>query len=71
METKIKIELERNDWGQLLDGLICRAEQYEVTARYFETGSAEDLILEVRDAHEAKCLADRYREIIARIQAQL
>ena len=66
-----KVELNEVDWGQILDGVTCRAEQYELTAQYHETGLADGDILEVRDADEAKNIAAHYREIIGKITEQL
>ncbi len=65
---KISVALEENDWGQILDGLRCRAETYEETVRYYESGYAECEIAEVRDANEARELAHRYRDIIGTIE---
>jgi hypothetical protein len=71
--TRMKktIELDENDFGQIIDGLDCRAKQYDLTARYHETGFADGDILEVRDADEARNLADWYRRIIEEIRRQL
>ena len=33
---KKSIELDAVDWGQVMDGLECRAFDYERTARFFE-----------------------------------
>lgn len=65
------VTLDRLSWRQLLDGLACRAEQYEETARFHLTGQAEGEILEVRDAEEAQAIASDYRQIISKIEAQL
>ncbi|WFB36632.1 hypothetical protein P3T73_02505 [Kiritimatiellota bacterium B12222] len=65
------VELNRIDWGQLLDGLRCRVEQYEKTAKFYQTGKAESEILEVSDAEEAEAIANDYREIIKKIEGQL
>ena len=71
MKKMIKIALEENDWGQILDGLICRAEQYELTAQYHEAGIADGSVLDVRDADEARNLADWYRRIVEDLRRQL
>ena len=68
---KIMVVLDDNDWGQILDGLRCRAETYEETARYHEKGHAESEIADVRDANEARELADLYRNIIGNIERML
>lgn len=65
---KTSVALEENDWGQILDGLRCRVETYEETVRYYESGYAECEIAEVRDANEARELAQRYRDIIGKIE---
>lgn len=68
---KQKVELNRQEWGQVLDGLACRVVLYERTARYHETGFADGDTLEVRDAREAKNIAAHYSEIIGKIREQL
>ncbi len=55
----------------MIDRLTCRAEQYELTAQYHETGFGDGDILEVRDAEEAKNIAAHYREIIGKIREQV
>ena len=64
---KIAVALEKHEWGQILDGLRCRAETYEETIRYYESGCAGSEIAEVRDVDEARKLAEIYRGIIGRI----
>ena len=68
---KIAVALDDNEWGQVLDGLRCRAEIYEETVRYYESGHAECEIAEVRDENEARKLADLYRNIIGKIERAL
>ena len=68
---KIAVVLDANEWGQILDGLRCRVETYEETVRYFESGYAECEIAEVRDANEARYLADLYRHITVKIERAL
>jgi hypothetical protein len=71
-QMKTSVTLDGNEWGQIIDGLVCRAELYEETARYHESGYAENEIAEVRDADEARNLAQVYRRIIRTIEnAQL
>ena len=65
---KKTIELDTQDWGQVIDGLAARAEQYELTAEYYETGSVDGNILEVRDAEEACSIAASYRRIIEKMR---
>lgn len=67
---KTKIDLEQSDWGQIIDGLECRAEQYEKTVRYFELGESNGEIEEVSGVEEARSLAKLYRSLIAKIQRQ-
>ncbi len=66
---KIAVVLDDNEWGQILDGLRCRVETYEEAIRYYETGYAESEIAEVRDANEARELADLYKDIIGKIES--
>lgn len=68
---KIAVVLDDIEWGQVLDGLRCRAEIYEETVRYYESGYAESEIAEVRDENEARKLADLYRNIIGKIDRAL
>ncbi|QBG48146.1 hypothetical protein EGM51_12340 [Verrucomicrobia bacterium S94] len=65
------IALEVDDWGQIIDGLTCRAEDYERTAEYHESGYVEDYILEVCDASEARNMAQYYRRVVKEIRNQL
>ena len=68
---KIAVVLDDIEWGQVLDGLRCRAEIYEETVRYYESGYAESEIAEVRDENEARKLAELYRNIIGKIDRAL
>lgn len=71
MKRKVTIELEDNDWGQIMDGLTCRAEDYARTAQFHETGCVDDYILEVRDTDEARNLAAWYRRLVEDIRNQV
>ena len=74
MGNILTIRLEREDVGQLLDGLRCRLDAWRETAEYMETGySARDdfIIEECRDAEEAHKIAAHYARIIAAIDAQV
>lgn len=71
MKTKISIELEIVDWGQVMDGLECRAEQYDRTAHYYEVDGGDECIEEVSSAEEARNLAKWYRRIVKDIRKQL
>ncbi|QHI68156.1 hypothetical protein [Tichowtungia aerotolerans] len=64
------VEMEDDDWGQVIDGVTCRAEEYERTVQYHESGITDGDILEVKDAREAKNIAEHYREIIRKIRGQ-
>ena len=64
----IWVALDEIEWGQIIDGLVCRSELYDETARYHESGYAENEIAEVRDAAEARNLARIYRRIIRKIE---
>lgn len=65
------ITLSENDWGQIIDGLTCRAEDYDRTAQGHESGFSDDYILDVRDAEEARDLARHYRRILQNLRGQL
>lgn len=71
MKKTISITLDENDWGQVVDGLECRAWEYERTAHYFETGGGDEGIEEVKDAEEARNLAQWYRRLVEQIRTQL
>lgn len=71
MKRKVIIALEADEWGQIIDGLLCRAEDYERTAEYHKSGYAGDYILEVCGAAEARNLAQCYRRITEQIREQL
>jgi hypothetical protein len=68
---RVSIILTRNEWGQIIDGLTCRAADYEATAQYYETGHADRTIQEVKDAKEARNLAEWYRDLTAKIERQI
>jgi len=67
---KTKIELDDNEWGQIIDGLTCRAILYEETVGYYEDGVSYGEIAEVSNVKEARELAAMYRSIIEKIQRQ-
>jgi len=74
---KIKIELDRHEVGQVLDGLEKRAYAYEQTARYWDKGDDAAAVIEgvlfeeVNNADEARSIATFYRNIISKIQQQM
>jgi hypothetical protein len=68
------ITLDRNDLGQILDGLTQRMESYDHTAEFLDDENQNldgFLIEEVRDSAEARNLARHYRRIIEDITRQL
>ncbi len=68
------ITLNRNDLGQIIDGLTARVESYDHTAEFLddETENLEGFIIEeVRDADEARNLAANYKRLIEEINRQL
>jgi hypothetical protein len=69
----VNIQLERDEAGQIVDGLKVLAEQWEATADYLESGRVrEDVaIRECHSAHEARNMMQIYDSIIARIRQQL
>ena len=71
---KATITLDRNDLGQILDGLTQRMESFDHTAAFLDDEDPNlegDIIEEVRDAAEARTLAAHYRRIIDEITRQL
>jgi hypothetical protein len=71
MNRQVTITLDDVDWGQVVDGLECRAWQYDRTAHYYETGGGDECIEEVNSAEEARNLAKWYRRISKQIRKQL
>ncbi len=75
MDRKYLIELDRNDLGQLLEGLEIRAESWERTAHYLLCGEfpADGYFLaeECHQPEEASSIADHYRQIISKIRIQM
>ncbi len=67
---KKAIELDGNEWGQVIDGLMCRAILYEETVGYYEDGVTYGDIAEVSNVEEARQLAAMYRSLIEKIQRQ-
>ena len=62
------------DLGQALDGLRIRAEQWQKTADFLETGFTSDGFFipeECSDAYEASRIAKHYQCIIKNIEAQV
>ncbi len=74
MGTIYTLRLERNDLGQLLDGLQSRSEAWHGTTEYLESGVTphDDFVIEeCSDAEEARAIAKDYDRIIATIKAQM
>jgi hypothetical protein len=68
------LRLDRNDIGQILDGLRCRAESWRQTAEYLDSGctnGANFILEECSDAEEARSIAEHYERIIHSIKKQL
>lgn len=69
------ITLTENEMGQILDGLIIRAESWERTAEFLRTGSMpEDEIFVIEDCSEpteADAVAGQYRLIIGKMKSQM
>lgn len=72
MSKTYLIRLEKNDLGQLLDGLQARAEAWEKTAGFHRTGvsPADFIVEECTDADEADSIATHFRSIISQIEEQ-
>ncbi len=75
MVKRYRIELDEHDWGQLLDGLECRAESWRRNAEYLRTEEMPEgeffVIEEHSDEEEAEEIAARYKEIIKNIRSQM
>ena len=72
MKKTYRIELDDHDLGQLLDGLVARAQAWEKTANYHRSGEApaDFIVEECTDADESDKIAAHYRSIIAKIRRQ-
>ncbi len=75
MAKHYRIELDKDDLAQLLDGLEIRAESWRRTAEYMRTGELPEgelfIIEECSDAEEADWLSNHYESIIESIQRQM
>lgn len=70
----VTVKLNRNDWGQIVDGLRERAGQYRNAERYHATGYVPDedgMMAEAADEDEARAIAEHYEAIIRHIEGQL
>jgi hypothetical protein len=68
---KPKVELNEQEWGQVLDGLACRVALYEETVGYYKYGVSYGHIAEVNGVEEAQAILRYYRRIIRSIKKQL
>ena len=70
---KITITLDRNDLGQILDGLTILEEQWAATERFLRTGEVEEdaCIREEHRAERAEAMRDSYGRIAAGLWPQL
>lgn len=68
---KQRVELSRQEWGQVLDGLTCRVALYEETVGYYKYGVSYGHIVEVNGIEEAQSILRYYRRIIRNIKKQL
>ena len=75
MAKSYRIELDRHDLGQLLEGLEIRADAWRRTAEYLRTGNTPDgelfIIEECGDEEEADEIASYYEAIIGKIRKQM
>ena len=74
MDKQLQISLDSHDLGQLLDGLRIRADAWQKTAEYLESGYVSDDSLiceECSDPKEAKAIARHYSKIITQIERQV
>jgi hypothetical protein len=74
MGKKFRIELDGIDVGQIVDGITSRAESWQKTADFLETGYSFDdsfVCEECSDADEATKIAAHFSSIAACIQRQV
>lgn len=74
MGKQLQIRLDSLDLGQLLDGLRARAEAWQKTADFMESGYIADdsfIIEECSDAKEAAAIARHYSKMISQIARQV
>lgn len=75
MDKTYCIMLDRNDLGQLIEGLESRAESWEKTGHYLLNGDSGDsdffLAEECHKQEEAYGIAEHYRSIIHQIRDQM
>ena len=74
MGKQIRIILDSLDVGQLLDGLRTRAESWQKTSEFLESGYIADdsfVCEECSDADEASQIAEHYRRLVVSIERQV
>jgi hypothetical protein len=74
MGKQLIIHIDGLDLGQLLDGLRLRAEAWQKSAEYLESGYVFDdsfICEECSDATEASAIACHYTKIIGQIERQV
>ena len=71
MSKQVTLKLDRNDAGQMVDGLRCRAESYRNTEDCFNGIVVVDAIEVVSSADEARAIAEHYERIIDTISQQM
>jgi hypothetical protein len=73
MQKTYELKLSALDVGQLLDALDTRAECYEKTALYLDSGEMDEpfIIEEVTDSDEARGIARHFRDVQAEIERQI
>jgi hypothetical protein len=69
--NRISISLDRNDWGQIVEGLEARRASWEVTTRYLEGQEVDQVIEDCHDAEEARALVATYDRLIIELHSQL
>ncbi|GEM_PF-2347267 len=69
----VTLMLDKQDIGQILDGLRERLETWEYTVEYMQTGYVPEpyCIAECSSPEEAEVIAGYYKAIIDRIESQL
>jgi hypothetical protein len=69
-DKMITIQIDRDDLGQILDGLDVLAQQWRDTLRYHEVGIVSECIRECTDADEARWIMNYYEQIISHLSME-
>lgn len=69
-DKMIAVQIDRDDLGQILDGLDVLAQQWRDTLRYHEEGVLSECIRECTDAREARWLMEYYEQIISHLRKE-